>query len=125
MSQLTRLSVSAADAIRNHLMSGLRLVFFFFQAEDGIRDDLVTGVQTCALPIWAKRWDPMTIPTFAGRATAQLRRRHGPSWDCWPSATRAANAWPAVWRIFCARRAKTVRGMRFSTLEPASRVCSI
>src|SRR5258708_14247886 len=27
------------------------LYFFFFQAEDGIRDDLVTGVQTCALPI--------------------------------------------------------------------------
>src|SRR6201987_6482812 len=24
---------------------------FFFQGEDGIRDDLVTGVQTCALPI--------------------------------------------------------------------------
>src|SRR5439155_12548252 len=28
------------------------LVFFFFQAEDGIRDGHVTGVQTCALPIW-------------------------------------------------------------------------
>src|SRR5215217_749153 len=27
--------------------------FFFFQAEDGIRDMGVTGVQTCALPIWA------------------------------------------------------------------------
>ena len=27
------------------------LCFFFFQAEDGIRDRLVTGVQTCALPI--------------------------------------------------------------------------
>src|SRR5205823_6764525 len=27
-------------------------VFFFFQAEDGIRDKLVTGVQTCALPIF-------------------------------------------------------------------------
>src|SRR2546421_779250 len=26
--------------------------FFFFQAEDGIRDLIVTGVQTCALPIW-------------------------------------------------------------------------
>src|SRR5205823_7075427 len=26
-------------------------VVFFFQAEDGIRDKLVTGVQTCALPI--------------------------------------------------------------------------
>src|SRR2546425_6069570 len=29
------------------------MVFFFFQAEDGIRDKLVTGVQTCALPISA------------------------------------------------------------------------
>src|SRR2546425_3885229 len=29
------------------------VVFFFFQAEDGIRDKLVTGVQTCALPISA------------------------------------------------------------------------
>src|SRR2546421_9391480 len=27
------------------------LMFFFFQAEDGIRDLIVTGVQTCALPI--------------------------------------------------------------------------
>jgi len=27
------------------------LCFFFFQAEDGIRDRDVTGVQTCALPI--------------------------------------------------------------------------
>src|SRR5687767_15104561 len=29
-------------------------VLFFFQAEDGIRDKLVTGVQTCALPISAQ-----------------------------------------------------------------------
>src|SRR5206468_11018314 len=28
---------------------------FFFQAEDGIRDLIVTGVQTCALPIWATK----------------------------------------------------------------------
>src|SRR5437016_7290551 len=28
--------------------------FFFFQAEDGIRDWSVTGVQTCALPIWTR-----------------------------------------------------------------------
>src|SRR2546429_7355253 len=27
------------------------VLFFFFQAEDGIRDVAVTGVQTCALPI--------------------------------------------------------------------------
>src|SRR2546426_7939154 len=31
------------------------LVCFFFQAEDGIRDYKVTGVQTCALPIWNRR----------------------------------------------------------------------
>src|SRR5258708_28927557 len=30
----------------------IHVYFFFFQAEDGIRDDLVTGVQTCALPIF-------------------------------------------------------------------------
>src|SRR2546421_7599527 len=35
----------------------LSVFFFFFQAEDGIRDLIVTGVQTCALPIcsWRKR----------------------------------------------------------------------
>src|SRR5438552_15310393 len=31
------------------------VMYFFFQAEDGIRDDLVTGVQTCALPIWVRK----------------------------------------------------------------------
>src|SRR2546422_7113363 len=32
--------------------------FFFFQAEDGIRDVAVTGVQTCALPISHRLGDP-------------------------------------------------------------------
>src|SRR6266566_35749 len=34
------------------------VIFFFFQAEDGIRDYKVTGVQTCALPIllFSNRW---------------------------------------------------------------------
>src|ERR1017187_10742820 len=36
--------------------AGGRYLFFFFQAEDGIRDTSVTGVQTCALPI-SKRID--------------------------------------------------------------------
>src|SRR5215204_6943126 len=34
--------------------------FFFFQAEDGIRDHCVTGVQTCALPILAEDCGPCT-----------------------------------------------------------------
>src|SRR3712207_6945047 len=36
---------------RKHAVSTLATPFFFFQAEDGIRDIGVTGVQTCALPI--------------------------------------------------------------------------
>src|SRR5258708_9118275 len=40
-------------------------LFFFFQAEDGIRDDLVTGVQTCALPISAHVFEGLPeIKTF-------------------------------------------------------------
>src|SRR2546426_8359288 len=37
--------------------------FFFFQAEDGIRDYKVTGVQTCALPIYL-RDRPVTLRRF-------------------------------------------------------------
>src|SRR5688572_32568082 len=33
------------------------MICFFFQAEDGIRDLTVTGVQTCALPIWPELHD--------------------------------------------------------------------
>src|SRR5947209_20062020 len=39
-------------------------MLFFFQAEDGIRDIGVTGVQTCALPICARR-----VPTFRYHST--------------------------------------------------------
>src|SRR5690606_40416105 len=43
---------------------------FFFQAEDGIRDFHVTGVQTCALPIWAVRSIGVFVP-FLG-ATVEM-----------------------------------------------------
>src|SRR5256885_9873541 len=40
---------------------------FFFQAEDGIRDYKVTGVQTCALPISAKTiWAPFSAIIMVG-----------------------------------------------------------
>src|SRR3712207_8906451 len=39
-------------------------VFFFFQAEDGIRDIGVTGVQTCALPISGLRGDAVLQQIF-------------------------------------------------------------
>src|SRR5207249_5275854 len=49
----------------SHLVSDARAVVptsvevFFFQAEDGIRDRNVTGVQTCALPIYQHDNDPL------------------------------------------------------------------
>src|SRR5205085_6257481 len=53
------------------------LVFFFFQAEDGIRDLTVTGVQTCALPIFA---GPYRRPPRTNlRALVGRRRRYGPA----------------------------------------------
>src|SRR5207249_8455735 len=44
--------------------------FFFFQAEDGIRDRNVTGVQTCALPIFASLSPRMTIEQIVGEGVA-------------------------------------------------------
>src|SRR5206468_6023959 len=51
---------------------GANCCFFFFQAEDGIRDLIVTGVQTCALPISAKSLASNTS-TYLGRVQSYLR----------------------------------------------------
>src|SRR2546430_6394206 len=51
----------------------LFLFFFFFQAEDGIRDLTVTGVQTCALPISEIRIIPRSIPCAASSASEAWR----------------------------------------------------
>ena len=54
-------------------------LFFFFQAEDGIRDDLVTGVQTCALPIL--KWViPMVFCLGIGGSKGSLFRN---GWFQW------------------------------------------
>src|SRR5207253_5504176 len=52
----------------------LLFFFFFFQAEDGIRDGHVTGVQTCALPIWQTIADRID---FAAPGLARNRRTGG------------------------------------------------
>src|SRR5438034_682585 len=72
------------------------LVFFFFQAEDGIRDHCVTGVQTCALPI-------LTNPTRGSR-TLPVRN----------AAT--------VWRIASATRSGRWLVRRFISEETLARV---
>src|SRR5437773_6177062 len=54
-----------------------RFSFFFFQAEDGIRDRDVTGVQTCALPIWRGRVRPRGRRPRVLRLEDVLRVRAG------------------------------------------------
>src|SRR3989442_1932772 len=49
-------------------------LLIFFQAEDGIRDADVTGVQTCALPI-LKKFEGMILPTVV----SALEGKKGPS----------------------------------------------
>src|SRR2546429_7187362 len=56
VSRMNRLVSQEGDkgyflVLRSHLQSDTYPWIFFFQAEDGIRDVAVTGVQTCALPI--------------------------------------------------------------------------
>src|SRR5207247_3756246 len=47
---------------------------FFFQAEDGIRDPLVTGVQTCALPIFTD----VAMPNLGGRGLVEELKELSP-----------------------------------------------
>src|SRR5215208_7930489 len=51
--------------------------FFFFQAEDGIRDGHVTGVQTCALPICQQPDAQQREPAFASVGAHDARLRPG------------------------------------------------
>src|SRR5688572_31404506 len=62
-------------------------LFFFFQAEDGIRDLTVTGVQTCALPI--SRGGPPAARPLPGRSPRVRRRAARGTWPP-PRTARSA-----------------------------------
>src|SRR6266487_5920891 len=51
--------------------------FFFFQAEDGIRDGRVTGVQTCALPIYMGQKTRETLQLVPGTTLNTVERCSG------------------------------------------------
>src|SRR5256885_9453354 len=87
--------------------------FFFFQAEDGIRDYKVTGVQTCALPIFqlavrprAARAKPSTwlpespMKAAAGRPGRRLKGRKAAH----ASASARASAKTEIGRASCRER---------------------
>src|SRR5690554_7487674 len=70
--------------------------FFFFQAEDGIRDADVTGVQTCALPIFPKTPQPSgrtQRPRAPSPSSASVRCRAHPA-----CTIRRSSMTPVVWR---------------------------
>src|SRR5947209_9072559 len=71
-----------------HLTS---LFVFFFQAEDGIRDIGVTGVQTCALPIYAPMNANIATTTIDGSGTALS------------NSARCATVIPGVFSMICER----------------------
>src|SRR5262249_58400433 len=78
-------------------------VFFFFQAEDGIRDWSVTGVQTCALPIF----NP-------GRELARVARE-----KAWPVLRFNSRGRPGA--LVLARNAATIYGAGAVTLTEIGR----
>ena len=70
-------------------------VFFFFQAEDGIRDHCVTGVQTCTLPIYSVNMPTnsvtpptsnVTTPTISDSSSNPLQEITTPTVRVWPAA---------------------------------------
>src|SRR6266540_2673596 len=74
------------------------MFFLFFQAEDGIRDRDVTGVQTCALPIWRstrRHVRAQTCRLYSERVSAYQRPLDSAHAllrvSCFPSAVRAAS----------------------------------
>src|SRR2546429_3234024 len=68
-------------------------IFFFFQAEDGIRDVAVTGVQTCALPIFQPRYDDLTLTAVGPCVTTDRRIGQGRSLR----ATHRCRVWRQAW----------------------------
>src|SRR3989440_2383091 len=79
------------------LLMSMRLVvfFFFFQAEDGIRDLIVTGVQTCALPIlWRAGGTLVTVGdshTKTAPSPARSGRNSSHTTSAPPTARRCSN----------------------------------
>src|SRR5688500_19826986 len=74
----------------------LVLSVFFFQAEDGIRDYKVTGVQTCALPISSRQARAASgaevLTTEAASASASAARRSGATTRLTSPSRRASSA---------------------------------
>src|SRR5689334_23665209 len=77
---LTVLAVRLVDA-QYVILLATKSMLVFFQAEDGIRDGTVTGVQTCALPI---SWPAAPRRSNARRGPGSPGPLRGRRAGCWP-----------------------------------------
>src|SRR5499427_7704758 len=68
--------------------------FFFFQAEDGIRDHCVTGVQTCALPICCAVQIGTCEPRIKPHSTSRLQRASPSAVQASPRVASREITWP-------------------------------
>src|SRR5204862_1237244 len=85
-------------------------IIFFFQAEDGIRDLYVTGVQTCALPIYyrhrrldQKRQEPGPRSSFPARFNQGLDLLPGSPRRCAENRSeerRVGKEWRCRWSTY-------------------------
>src|SRR5205807_1957449 len=81
--RVARIMIHTPTAISIFVCLSMVQLIFFFQAEDGIRDYKVTGVQTCALPIWKPRQR-----SAASRSTGRRKRA-----SAWSAASPRRAAW--------------------------------
>src|SRR5277367_2252271 len=91
------------------------LFFFFFQAEDGIRDRDVTGVQTCALPIFV---------VLVAANTKFVPTKYGVEKTGEPAVGTATNNMPGPCSrllVFCAPEAGEPQVPRAAMVAPPSR----
>src|SRR5438105_11579683 len=77
-------------------------MLFFFQAEDGIRDPLVTGVQTCALPISRSQTPAPSHGAYSSTCTRARRARCCPR--CRPPGAREVSSGRSRAARLCRRR---------------------
>src|SRR5919108_230356 len=99
------------------VLYSMMLSFFFFQAEDGIRDDLVTGVQTCALPISGLPAIAHTATTYAASRTIESASVALSRPEPLPSRSRYTPAPPATSDT---RRSRAPRSGRAGRLPSTS-----
>src|SRR2546429_5365111 len=92
------------------MLGVVEFVFFFFQAEDGIRDVAVTGVQTCALPIWVAAVDLALEEALRhGTRLGQLQRERGQRPRADRKSTRLNSSHGYIsYAVFCLKKKKSM-----------------